>query len=170
MKHAYLILAHNQFSTLKKLLFMLDDSRNDIYLHIDAKVKKENLPELNGLIQNASISFLPRVPVYWGHISRLEVLFHIFSYATKKYHDYYHVLSGVCLPIKNQDHIDTFFEKHSGMEFVHFNNAFSIKNRFAQKRFLTKYYRCGNPIMEFISKGLDKISLTIQLIIQLEQF
>lgn len=38
MRHAFLILAHNEFQILKILLSMLDDGRNDIYLHIDKKV------------------------------------------------------------------------------------------------------------------------------------
>ena len=67
---------------------MLDKSRNDIYLHIDAKVKRDNLPDINGLIKNASLFNVPRIPVYWGHISCLEVLFHIFNFATTKYHEY----------------------------------------------------------------------------------
>ena len=36
-KHAYLIMAHNEFEILKILLHLLDDERNDIYLHIDSK-------------------------------------------------------------------------------------------------------------------------------------
>ena len=31
MKHAYLIIAHNEFKILEKLVHLLDDSRNDIY-------------------------------------------------------------------------------------------------------------------------------------------
>ena len=34
-KHAYLIMAHNNPYILKKLLNLIDDKRNDIYLHID---------------------------------------------------------------------------------------------------------------------------------------
>ena len=36
-KHAMLIMAHNQFEILEKLLIMLDHERNDIYIHIDRK-------------------------------------------------------------------------------------------------------------------------------------
>ena len=36
-KHAYLIMAHNNWKILEKLLILLDDKRNDIYLHIDLK-------------------------------------------------------------------------------------------------------------------------------------
>ena len=38
-KHAYLIMAHNNPYILKKLLNLIDDKRNDIYLHIDKKSK-----------------------------------------------------------------------------------------------------------------------------------
>lgn len=34
-KHAYLIIAHNEYPVLRTLLSMLDDERNDIYLYID---------------------------------------------------------------------------------------------------------------------------------------
>ena len=39
MKHAYLIIAHNEFEVLKRLISALDHEANDIYVHIDAKVK-----------------------------------------------------------------------------------------------------------------------------------
>ena len=38
MKHAYLIIAHNDFEILKKLVSLLDNEHNDIYIHFDAKV------------------------------------------------------------------------------------------------------------------------------------
>lgn len=37
MKHAYLIIAHNELEVLKRLISALDDERNDIYIHIDQK-------------------------------------------------------------------------------------------------------------------------------------
>ena len=38
-KHAYLIIAHNNLSLLRRLFLALDDERNDIYLHFDARAK-----------------------------------------------------------------------------------------------------------------------------------
>ena len=35
MKHAYLILAHNEFVILERLIQAIDDERNDIYIHFD---------------------------------------------------------------------------------------------------------------------------------------
>ena len=38
-RHAYLIMAHNEWELLNTLLSLIDDPRNDIFLHIDKKVK-----------------------------------------------------------------------------------------------------------------------------------
>ena len=39
MKHAYLIMAHHEFEVLGKLVQAIDDKRNDIFIHFDAKLK-----------------------------------------------------------------------------------------------------------------------------------
>lgn len=36
-KHAYLIIAHNNWKILERLLILLDDNRNDIYLLAELK-------------------------------------------------------------------------------------------------------------------------------------
>ena len=38
-KHAYLIIAHGNLRVLELLLRMLDDPRNDIWLHVDRKAQ-----------------------------------------------------------------------------------------------------------------------------------
>lgn len=38
-KHAFLIMAHNEYDILNKLLLLLDDERNDIFIHYDKKCK-----------------------------------------------------------------------------------------------------------------------------------
>ena len=40
---AYLIIAHKNLEQLKKLLKLLDYSKNDLYIHIDKKAEKEML-------------------------------------------------------------------------------------------------------------------------------
>ena len=37
-RHAYLIMAYNNWRQLRMLLELLDDPRNDIYIHIDKSV------------------------------------------------------------------------------------------------------------------------------------
>ena len=38
-RHAYLILAHKNPRQLRKLIALLDDPRNDIFVHVDRKGK-----------------------------------------------------------------------------------------------------------------------------------
>ena len=45
MNHAWLIIAHNEFEVLQRLVSMLDDVRSDFYIHFDRKVAA--LPELH---------------------------------------------------------------------------------------------------------------------------
>ena len=116
MKHAYLILAHHEFALLQTLIGCLDDARNDIYVHIDRKVRE--LPELHA--ERARLVLLDRrVDVRWGDYSVVEAEFALFGAAQKNGpYAYYHLLSGVDLPIKGQDYIHRFFETHKGQEFI----------------------------------------------------
>lgn len=40
IKHAYLIIAHTNWAQLQKLISVLDDIRNDIYIHVDLKSRE----------------------------------------------------------------------------------------------------------------------------------
>lgn len=46
MKHAYLIIAHVVDKTLNTLIELIDDPRNDIFLHMDRKNKSFNKEDL----------------------------------------------------------------------------------------------------------------------------
>lgn len=116
MKHAYLILAHHEFGLLQTLIDCLDDVRNDIYVHIDKKVNI--LPELH--TERANLTILnQRVDIRWADYSMIEAEFTLFKAAQKNGpYAYYHLLSGVDLPLKSQDYIHHFFEANDGKEFV----------------------------------------------------
>lgn len=121
MKHAYLILAHHEFGLLQTLIACLDDARNDIYVHIDRKVKM--LPDLH--TEEAGLTVLKnRIDIRWADYSMVEAEFALFEAARQNGpYDYYHLLSGVDLPIKSQDFIHRFFEEHQGKEFIAFTNT-----------------------------------------------
>ena len=117
MKHAYLILAHNEPELLSLLVERLDDVRNDIYIHFDRKLSI--LPDIK--TQHAGLYILKdRVDVRWADVSMLEAeykLFHAVVDSGSQY-SHHHLISGVDLPLKNQDYIHSFFAQHQGKEFV----------------------------------------------------
>ena len=119
-KHAYLIIAHNQPELLKKLVELLDDERNDIYIHADKKMKCFDANELHAVCKRSQLHILPqRISVHWGGYSIIRVEMELLKAATQQGHyAYYHLLSGVCLPIKSQESIHYFFDEHGDMEYV----------------------------------------------------
>ena len=117
MKHAYLILAHNEPELLSLLVERLDDVRNDIYIHFDRKLSV--LPDIKTL--HAGLCILKdRVDVRWADVSMLEAEYKLFHAVVDSGCEYshYHLISGVDLPLKNQDYIHSFFAQHHGKEFV----------------------------------------------------
>lgn len=120
-KHAYLIMSHGNFEILKVLLSLLDDDRNDIFLHVDRKAKKFDEKDFRPLIRKSSFFLVERLDVRWGTRKQIELEIIMFETAYKKgNYCYYHLLSGVDLPLKNNDYIHHFFEKYAGAEFVGF--------------------------------------------------
>ena len=117
MKHAYLILTHNEPELLSLLVERLDDVRNDIYIHFDRKLSI--LPDIK--TQHAGLYILKdRVDVRWADVSMLEAeykLFHAVVDSGSQY-SHHHLISGVDLPLKNQDYIHSFFAQHQAKEFV----------------------------------------------------
>ena len=78
-RHAYLIMAHNEWQLLNTLLSLIDDERNDIFLHIDKKVKE--MPQLYKPL-HAKLFFTPkRYDVRWGDVGQVLSEMHLFKTA-----------------------------------------------------------------------------------------
>lgn len=115
-KHAYLIMAHGDWSNLSKLLRTLDDSRNDIYVHIDAKADFDAMQIYQ---PNSSLcQYIPRMRVTWGGDNQVKCEMALLKAAASGHYDYYHLLSGADLPLRSQDEIHRFFDKQEGRNFI----------------------------------------------------
>lgn len=149
-KHAYLIAAHSQFELLKKLIVLLDDERNDIYIHVDQKVKDFTPEEFEGLTEKSNIFFTKRTSVTWGGYSQINCELILLKSAVKRKYAYYHLISGVDLPLMTQNEIHTFFSEHPGVEIVGFENPEikpSYLSRFQQYHFFQdKVGRTRSPL------------------------
>lgn len=169
-KHAYLIMAHNEFHILEKLILLLDDSRNDIYIHIDSKVKNFNFKYYEQLVKESNIYFIERKNVRWGHVSQIHCEISLIKSAISKKYIYYHLISGVDLPIKTQDEIHSFFEDNNGSEFIHFcteEEFNNIKDRVLHYNFM-RYHR-SNKIMSIIGEKFNNLIKRFQYKINYER-
>ncbi len=110
-KHAYLIMAFNNFYILEKQLMMLDDERNDLYLHIDAKTENFDFEHFKNIPKKSKLYFADRKKMFWADYSQVDITLDLLDMASKNHkYKYYHMFSGVDLPIKTQDEIHSFFD------------------------------------------------------------
>ena len=114
-KHAYLIMAHDNWTILSKLLQLIDDPRHDIFLHIDAKSDTANLDI--PILQYSVLTKIESKPVYWADFSQVETEMRLLKAASDGGYSYYHLLSGVDMPLKTNNERYHFFE-NSGKNFV----------------------------------------------------
>lgn len=120
-RHAYLILAHKNFGQLRKLIVLLDDPRNDIFIHVDGKASFRT-EEWKNVCRYSRLVFInPRQKVYWGGVNSMRCELALLREAVGAGpYSYYHLLSGMDLPLKDQDTIHAFFDKNEGKEFLDF--------------------------------------------------
>lgn len=131
-KHAYLIIAQNEFSQLKKIVSVIDDTRNDIYIHIDKKVafSEDTRQSIEKEVTHSNIYWIPRIEVNWAGPSQVQVELNLLDFAIKKdAYSYYHLMSAKDLPLQTQDYIHNYFKENS-VECVGFFN----KEHFLQEK------------------------------------
>ncbi len=122
-KQAYLIMAHRDDLCFRTLLKMLDDPRNDIFIHMDIKNKRYNPDEIKRSASHSRIVHTKRTSVAWGGYSQINAeLILLKAAANTASYSHYHLLSGQDLPIKSRDEIYRFFTDNEDKEFVNFQS------------------------------------------------
>ena len=169
MRHAYLIIAHNEFEVLKKLLQAIDDPRNDVFLHFDRKVKQ--VPEVE--MQHSGLFIIEnRVDIRWGHVSQIEAEYVLFEAS----HDggnyrYYHLISGTHLPLQSQDKIHDFFDSLNNREVLMPMpvNEYQIDLKMHRYNFFIKQYQHPNVLIRQCAQQAWKIAIKVQRILHIQR-
>lgn len=170
MKHAFLIIAHNEYPVLEVLLSMLDDERNDIYLHIDKRATELFQQIKKVKMQKAGFYLIENpIEVYWGDISQVQVEYLLFETALSHgSYAYYHLLSGTDLPIKSQDYIHAFFQQNAGKEFVGFwqdaAHQRDLERKVFRYYFFTKRLKDKEHLLHGITALIRNLILAVQKI------
>ena len=119
-RHAYLIMAHTNFDQLQQLIDLLDHPDNDIYLHID---QRSQVDVSRFHADHSGLDFVPRMKITWGGHSQTLCELELMRAASGKHYQYYHLISGLDLPIKSQEQIHSFFDAHNGQNFIDFDSV-----------------------------------------------
>ncbi|WP_034451983.1 beta-1,6-N-acetylglucosaminyltransferase [Butyrivibrio sp. AE2032] len=129
MRHAYLIIAHNQFHLLKELLVLLENEDNDIFIHLDRKVKRAEFANVIDLNEFSNVNLIQKHSVTWGGHSQIKCELSLIkaALANDNKYGYLHIISGVDLPVKSMFYINEFFERNKGKEFLDFDDVQDLK-------------------------------------------
>ena len=172
-RHAYLIVAHHQWALLKVLLLLLDDERNDIYVHVDKR--KDNVPnnELQRSINKSKLFFVDRIPVHRGSFTLFEAEMILLRTALRNGdYTYFHLLSGQDLPLKSQDYIHSFFEKNDGKNFIDVITPDLMKKDWYERVALYQpfsRYTLGKPFVAIPAKFARRFFLYIQKMLRVNR-
>ena len=118
-KHAYLIMAHTNFPQLQILINLLDHPSNDIYLHVD-KRSVDFRPEMIQ-VSASNLTIIDPIRITWGGHSQIRCELNLLKASAPNHYRYYHLISGIDLPLKSQDEIHEFFEAHYPENFINFH-------------------------------------------------
>ncbi len=156
-KHAYLIIAHDKIELLQFLLSSIDDSRNDIYVHIDKKASFDG----NQLIVNKSNLYLikKRLDARWGDFSLVEIELALMKAASRNgSYSYFHIISGVDIPLKTQDFIHSVCEESDKKEFIGIAEVTEGELEFRSGHYfaLSRCFKSKNLAVKIIRKALLK--------------
>lgn len=176
-KHAYLIIANGNFEQLSFLLQCLDNIRNDFFVLIDKKSKftKDHQRKLRKSVKKSSLQFLKRIPIYWGDYSLVAAEINLFKASLENNisYDYFHLLSGVDLPLTSADNILAFFDQHPNKIFM----TYARMNKQVYDRVKYKYHLLKYTNKSGFSKRktvpariIDKSSLLVQKLLHRDYF
>lgn len=166
-KHAFLIFAHANMQNLINCIKSIDDSRNDIFIHIDKKWKNFDFNKLYQIVKFSKIYFTEkRISVYWGGISQIQAYLIALEAAKKQSkYEYYHLISAQDICIKTQDYLHDFFDANKGKEFIEIKEN---KEWFESSLSRLKYYHLQTK-HNFFLRVINKISRELQKIFRVDR-
>jgi hypothetical protein len=154
MHIAYLILAHDNYIHLERLITALQDKNCKFYIHID---KKSTLPNIKG--QN--IFFIrKREKVYWAGFSQVRATLNLLERSIKDRNDYYVFISGTDYPVRPNKYLYETLQK--GGEFIDIKKGedppFNPLSRYTYYYFTDFYNRRNkDSIKAIFFKGLQTL-------------
>lgn len=115
-KHAYLVIAYNNWEILSRQIKLLDSEYNDIYLLIDSK-SQDFKPSCLPSCSKSKLVLAERRPIYWAEYSQVDALLDLIELAQTTagkdgayVYSYFHFFSGTDLPLKSNKFIYDFCE------------------------------------------------------------
>lgn len=168
LRHAYLVLAHRNWNQLLLLLRLLDHPLNDIYLHIDQFSRGIDYHRLEAAIHSGTLAVSSSRHTAWGSEALIDSMLDLLAEAATAPHAYYHLISGMDLPLKPQSEIHAFFQAHAGAEFVDFRSE-QISHELLADRIQTYHFlQTARERYPFV-RAIDQKLLRLQTLLRVDR-
>jgi hypothetical protein len=121
MKITYLILAHRYPEQLFRLVDRLNDSGVNFLIHVDKKVEQQLYDRITDHFKSmTNVFFIDRFKCYWAGFGIAQATFQGLKEALdrKISFDYLCLMSGQDYPIKTNEYIKSYLERHTGKSFI----------------------------------------------------
>lgn len=169
MKHAWLIIAHNEFGILQRLISALDAPENDIYVHLDKKVV--SLPDL--CVDRCRLVVLAeRVDVRWGSVSQIRCELTLLEAAAERGpYEHYHLISGTTLPLKSLREISDYFSNNKGkciLSGLCKDLPYQETLKMRRYNLFLHNYSSSRPLLKKASQFLWRCAIAVQRILGIE--
>ncbi len=117
MKIAYLILAHDNSSHLRRLVGAITSPSSVCFIHIDSK---STIVDFLPIASENIVLVDKRLAVYWGDFSMVEATLVLIraALADPRHFDRLVLLSGTDYPLRSVSYIESFFRRYSSDEFI----------------------------------------------------
>lgn len=159
-KHAYCILAHGNWEQLQLLVSVLDDERNDIFLHIDKKALS-SFEIWGGKVKtnHSHIFMVNSIDVRWSDVSLADAEMSLLNRVVELGISYgrVHLISGADFPLKDQNAIHEFFQNRKE-EFIDVRYPKVFEKRLKYYHLFVKYRR-NRPFVDFMRRLLLLLQL-----------
>lgn len=174
MKHAFLIIAHNNWNQLKKVMSAYDSKTCDFYIHINSMVKIEDsdFKSFQVATKYSKVYFVERIPIVWGEYGILKASLLLLQDAFANKYDYYHLVTGSDLPLAKVNEFDKFFIEHqyknksNGKYRTNYVSVSvpsrKIASRVEQYNFFVRYWRNSNKYLRKLATSSSTFLCILQ--------
>jgi hypothetical protein len=177
MRHAFLVTAYRDFSTLSSLIEqLLSVGHSRIYINIDGRSKKliSQTKTYLAELDNPRVD-LQTQTVRWGSYEHFDVYMQMAKKAMADNCDYFHTITGQCRIVKPIPVFEKFFEEHCNQNYIqHFELPDVNWNGLSEPRLdRVKYYQLHDVLdarrLGIVFEVLNTTFKQIQKIIRVDR-
>lgn len=165
-KCAVLILAHNDFEHLKRLINKFDQKYFDIFIHIDKKNDKKTIAELKKEIKfkfKKNIFFVEKPQkVYWGGFSIVKAEIDMLNMALNhSSYRHYILISGSDYPIKDTKDLNDYLSLNMDKDFIKAVDLYELSDNNPLRKNVSFKHKFDYPVFNNTNTLLFKANRKI---------